>query len=159
MKKLKEKIEQMVQEYIKSGQTQELSAVRSVLTKMMVASKQKNTKYTGSDDDIITIIRKEIKELDEELIGWNHLGKDIKIQECIDRQTFLGTLLPEQPKDEDVLVFMNSVEAEQELTIPIVGREMGTMMKALQAEYGNDINKKEMVDKYNKLAEAFMSSN
>lgn len=94
-------IDKMIQTALKNGLKDHVRAYRNIKSRMMLAKTAKNAKYDEAAE--ISIINKYVKELEIDSATYFAIDRDDLGQEYAEEANILKVLLPQPPKDEDIV--------------------------------------------------------
>ena len=87
------------------------SILQIVTGKAKLAEIEKRTKNeTLTDDDVILVINKVIKELEEEILAFNNAGRLEKVEELTKQKDILAKYLPAQLTEEEIKEIINKLD-------------------------------------------------
>ena len=87
------------------------SILQIVTGKVKLAEIEKRTKNeTLTDDDVILVINKVIKELEEEILAFNNAGRLEKVEELTKQKDILAKYLPAQLTEEEIREIINKLD-------------------------------------------------
>ncbi len=98
-------------EALKTKDTLKRSVLQIVTGKVKLAEIEKRTKNESlTDDDVLLVINKVIKELDEEILAFKNANKLEKVEELTLQKQILETYLPAKLTEEEIKEIINSLE-------------------------------------------------
>ena len=98
-------------EALKTKDTLKRSVLQIVTGKVKLAEIEKRTKNESlTDDDVLLVINKVIKELDEEILAFKNANRLEKVEELTKQKTILEAYLPAKLTEEEIKEIINSLE-------------------------------------------------
>ena len=98
-------------EALKTKDTLKRSVLQIVTGKVKLAEIEKRTKNeTITDDDVLLVINKVIKELDEEILAFKNANRLEKVEELTLQKQILEAYLPAKLTEEEIREIINSLE-------------------------------------------------
>ena len=98
-------------EALKEKNTLKRSVLQIVTGKVKLAEIEKRTKNESlTDDDVLLVINKVIKELDEEILAFKNANRTEKVEELTLQRQILEAYLPAQLTEEEIKKIINSLE-------------------------------------------------
>lgn len=98
-------------EALKEKNTLKRSVLQIVTGKVKLAEIEKRTKNEPlTDDDVLLVINKVIKELDEEILAFKNANRTEKVEELTLQRQILEAYLPAQLTEEEIREIINSLE-------------------------------------------------
>ncbi|MBP3503667.1 MAG: GatB/YqeY domain-containing protein [Bacilli bacterium] len=98
-------------EALKTKDTLKRSVLQIVTGKVKLAEIEKRTKNESlTDDDVLLVINKVIKELDEEILAFKNANRLEKVEELIKQKQILEAYLPAKLTEEEIKEIINSLE-------------------------------------------------
>ena len=98
-------------EALKEKNTLKRSVLQIVTGKVKLAEIEKRTKNESlTDDDVLLVINKVIKELDEEILAFKNANRTEKVEELTLQKQILEAYLPAQLTEEEIKKIINSLE-------------------------------------------------
>ena len=98
-------------EALKEKNTLKRSVLQIVTGKVKLAEIEKRTKNEPlTDDDVLLVINKVIKELDEEILAFKNAGRIEKVEELTLQRQILEAYLPAKLTEEEIREIINSLE-------------------------------------------------
>ncbi len=98
-------------EALKEKNTLKRSVLQIVTGKVKLAEIEKRTKNESlTDDDVLLVINKVIKELDEEILAFKNANRTEKVEELTLQRQILEAYLPAQLTEEEIKEIINSLE-------------------------------------------------
>ena len=98
-------------EALKTKDTLKRSVLQIVTGKVKLAEIEKRTKNESlTDDDVLLVINKVIKELDEEILAFKNANRLEKVEELTKQKQILEAYLPAKLKEEEIKEIINSLE-------------------------------------------------
>ena len=98
-------------EALKTKDTLKRSVLQIVTGKVKLAEIEKRTKNESiNDDDVILVINKVIKELDEEILAFKNANRLEKVEELTLQKQILEAYLPAKLTEEEIREIINSLE-------------------------------------------------
>ena len=98
-------------EALKEKNTLKRSVLQIVTGKVKLAEIEKRTKNESlTDDDVLLVINKVIKELDEEILAFKNANRTEKVEELTKQRQILEAYLPAKLTEEEIKQIINSLE-------------------------------------------------
>ena len=98
-------------EDLKEKNTLKRSVLQIVTGKVKLAEIEKRTKNESlTDDDVLLVINKVIKELDEEILAFKNANRTEKVEELTKQRQILEAYLPAKLTEEEIKEIINSLE-------------------------------------------------
>ena len=98
-------------EALKTKDTLKRSVLQIVTGKVKLAEIEKRTKNESlTDDDVLLVINKVIKELDEEILAFKNANRIEKVEELTLQKQILEAYLPAKLTEEEIKEIINSLE-------------------------------------------------
>ena len=98
-------------EALKTKDTLKRSVLQIVTGKVKLAEIEKRTKNESlTDDDVLLVINKVIKELDEEILAFKNANRLEKVEELTLQKQILEAYLPAKLTEEEIREIINSLE-------------------------------------------------
>ena len=98
-------------EALKTKDTLKRSVLQIVTGKVKLAEIEKRTKNEPiTDDDVLLVINKVIKELDEEILAFKNANRLEKVEELTKQKQILEAYLPAKLTEEEIKEIINSLE-------------------------------------------------
>lgn len=98
-------------EALKEKNTLKRSVLQIVTGKAKLAEIEKRTKNESlTDDDVLLVINKVIKELDEEILAFKNANRTEKVEELTKQRQILEAYLPAKLTEEEIKEIINSLE-------------------------------------------------
>ena len=98
-------------EALKTKDTLKRSVLQIVTGKVKLAEIEKRTKNESlTDDDVLLVINKVIKELDEEILAFKNANRLEKVEELTLQKQILEAYLPANLTEEEIREIINSLE-------------------------------------------------
>lgn len=98
-------------EALKTKDTLKRSVLQIVTGKVKLAEIEKRTKNESiNDDDVLLVINKVIKELDEEILAFKNANRLEKVEELSKQKEILEAYLPAKLTEEEIKEIINSLE-------------------------------------------------
>ena len=98
-------------EALKEKNTLKRSVLQIVTGKVKLAEIEKRTKNEPlTDDDVLLVINKVIKELDEEILAFKNANRLEKVEELTLQKQILEAYLPAKLTEEEIREIINSLE-------------------------------------------------
>ena len=113
----------------------------STLRMLVAAIKQKeiDTRTELSDDDVISIIEKQMQQRLEAAEQYESAGRNELFEKESQEAEILKTYLPEKMSEDDVIAMIEKIISDMGV---VSMKEMGSIMAALKNEAGSKINMK-----------------
>lgn len=97
-------------EALKQKDTLTRSVLQIVTGKAKLVEIEKRTKNESlTDDDVILVINKVIKELEEEILAFKNAGRLEKVEELTKQKDILSKYLPKQLTEEEIKEIINTL--------------------------------------------------
>lgn len=113
-------------EALKEKNTLKRSVLQIVTGKVKLAEIEKRTKNESlTDDDVLLVINKVIKELDEEIFAFQNANRLEKVEELTLQKQILEAYLPAKLTEEEIREIINSLE----------NKSMPSIMKHFKQNY------------------------
>ena len=97
-------------EALKQKDTLTRSVLQIVTGKAKLVEIEKRTKNESlTDDDVILVINKVIKELEEEILAFKNAGRLEKVEELSTQKDILSKYLPKQLTEEEIKEIINTL--------------------------------------------------
>ena len=98
-------------EALKTKDTLKRSVLQIVTGKAKLVEIEKRTKNEAlTDDDVLLVINKVIKELDEEILAFKNANRTEKVEELTLQKQILEAYLPAKLTEEEIREIINSLE-------------------------------------------------
>ena len=98
-------------EALKQKDTLTRSVLQIVTGKAKLVEIEKRTKNESlTDDDVILVINKVIKELEEEILAFKNAGRNEKVEELTKQKDILAKYLPAQLTEEEIKDIINKLD-------------------------------------------------
>jgi uncharacterized protein YqeY len=98
-------------EALKQKDTLTRSVLQIVTGKAKLVEIEKRTKNESlTDDDVILVINKVIKELEEEILAFKNAGRLEKVEELSTQKDILSKYLPKQLTEEEIKDIINKLD-------------------------------------------------
>ncbi len=123
---MKERLLNDLKEAMKNKEKEKLSVIRMV--KGAIQLEEINKKRDLTDDEIITIIAKQIKTRKESIVEFEKGGREDLISQTQSEIDLLNVYMPEQMSEEEVIAIIDSVFDEVK---PTSVKDMGKLMGAI----------------------------
>lgn len=123
------KIEQALRESLKAKEVEKISALRFLLSKIKNAQIEKKAELT--EDEILSVISKEVKERDEAIEMYKKGGREDLVKKEEACKKILQEYLPAQASDEEIKKAIDEVLGEVAEN-PNFGQVMGKVMGKLK---------------------------
>ena len=106
-----EELKKAQMEALKTKDTLKRSVLQIVTGKVKLAEIEKRTKNESiNDDDVILVINKVIKELDEEILAFKNANRIEKVEELSKQKEILEAYLPAKLTEEEIKEIINALE-------------------------------------------------
>lgn len=143
-----EKIKSDLLQAMKDQEKFRLSVLR--MLKSAVQNEQIEKKHELSDDEVLAVIKREVKKRKSTLDEYIKLGREEAGASLNDEIAILNEYLPEELSDEEVeQIVLKAIEDNSPATI----KEMGKIIKAIKEQYGTSID----MGKVSKLVKEHLS--
>jgi hypothetical protein len=97
---IKRKIQKDQIDAMKSGEKDKLEVLRYILSQIKYAEIEKDGEMT--DNDVVTVLRKQLKELRESIEGYEKGGRDDLVKENKFKYNVISEYMPAEMSDEDL---------------------------------------------------------
>ena len=98
-------------EALKTKDTLKRSVLQILTGKVKLAEIEKRSKNESlTDDDVLLVINKVIKELDEEILAFKNANRLEKVEELTKQKQILEAYLPAKLTEEEIKEIINSLE-------------------------------------------------
>lgn len=135
MNSLEAKLQQDLVVAMKNKNEIQLSSIRMVKTAIQI-EKTNETYHELSDEDILKIIRKRVKDCAESAVMYAQANRlDLADKENLEAKFLTEAYLPAQLSESDVRTAVEGIMND-------VGKNMGAIMKALKEKYPNQVDGK-----------------
>ncbi len=132
-----EKINNDLKNSLKNGDKFKLSVLRMLKSALQLEAI--NKKGELEDKDVISVIKKQVKQRSDSIVEYEKFGKEEVIQDLNKEIEILKIYLPEEASDEDIAKTID--EAFKEIN-PTGMKEMGLIMKYVTEHLSNVDNGK-----------------
>ena len=118
-------------EALKTKDTLKRSVLQIVTGKVKLAEIEKRTKNESlTDDDVLLVINKVIKELNEEILAFKNANRLEKVEELTLQKQILEAYLPAKLTEEEIKEIINSLE----------DKSMPNIMKHFKANFNGKVD-------------------
>lgn len=122
-----------IKESMKSKQKEKLQTIRLVIS--AIKNKEIETKKELTDEEVLALIQREIKQTNEELDSFKKVGNTEKVEVLEDRLNVLKAYLPKQLTEEEIKEKVQSVITENNFSdIKDMGKVMGKIKPLVQGK-------------------------
>lgn len=125
-------------EAMKSKNESRMSAIRSVKTAIMEVRTAPGGKKDLTDDDIIKIIQKQIKQREESISIYEQAGRTEAAEKETSEMMWLNIYVPKTFDENQTQAAVNKAISE---TVASSMKDMGRVMKFLADTYGSQIDR------------------
>ncbi len=129
-----EKINNDLKEAMKTGDKFKLSVIRMLKSALQLEITKKGKDETLSDEEVITIVKRNIKQRESSIEEYTKYEKMDKVSDLKKEIDILNIYLPAQLSDEEIEKEVLAVIKETGATSL---KEMGIVMKTLTSKIGN----------------------
>lgn len=126
------KIAEELKEAMKSGDKFKLSVIR--MLKSALQLEQINKKHDLTDDEVIAVIKKQVKLRKDSIAEFAKYGKDEEVANLEKEIAILSVYLPEEMSEEAIIEVIDAIFAELK---PTSMKDMGNIMKELNNRLTN----------------------
>lgn len=127
-----DKIKEDLMQSLKTGDKFKLSVLRMV--KSALQNEQINKKGELTDDDVITVLKRQVKQRNESIKEYESYGKEEVVSNLKKEVEIISEYLPQEASDEEISKAID--EAFQELN-PTGMKDMGGLMKCVSSKLSN----------------------
>ena len=117
---------------MKSGDKFKLSVLRMLKSALQLESISK--KHELSDDEVLSVIKKQVKTRKDSIEEFKKYGKDEEVAKLEQEIEILNAYLPEEMTEEEIIKVINEVFNDLK---PTSMKEMGMVMKELNTKITN----------------------
>lgn len=117
---------------MKSGDKFKLSVLRMLKSALQLESISK--KHELSDDEVLSVIKKQVKTRKDSIEEFKKYGKDEEVAKLEQEIEILNTYLPEEMTEEEIIKVIDEVFNDLK---PTSMKEMGMVMKELNTKITN----------------------
>ena len=130
-------IQAQVKDAMKAGDRLKLSTLRMLVA--AIKQKEIDTRTELSDDEVISIIEKQVQQRLESAEQYKSAGRDELFEKESQEAEILTTYLPEKMSEEEVAEMIEKIMSDMgEVTM----KEMGNLMATLKNQAGSKIDMK-----------------
>ena len=130
-------IQAQVKDAMKAGDKLKLSTLRMLVA--AIKQKEIDTRTELSDDEVISIIEKQVQQRLESAEQYKSAGRDELFEKESQEAEILTTYLPEKMSEEEVAEMIEKIMSDMgEVTM----KEMGNLMTTLKNQAGSKIDMK-----------------
>lgn len=130
-------IQAQVKDAMKAGDKLKLSTLRMLVA--AIKQKEIDTRTELSDDEVISIIEKQVQQRLESAEQYKSAGRDELFEKESQEAEILTTYLPEKMSEEEVAEMIEKIMSDMgEVTM----KEMGNLMATLKNQAGSKIDMK-----------------
>lgn len=130
-------IQVQVKDAMKAGDKLKLSTLRMLVA--AIKQKEIDTRTELSDDEVISIIEKQVQQRLESAEQYKSAGRDELFEKESQEAEILNTYLPEKMSEEEVAEMIEKIMSDMgEVTM----KEMGNLMTTLKNQAGSKIDMK-----------------
>lgn len=138
MNTLESTLQKDLVEAMKSKNESRMSAIRSVKTAIMEVRTAPGGKKDLTDDDIIKIIQKQIKQREESISIYEQAGRTEAVEKETSEMMWLNIYVPKTFDENQTQAAVNRAISE---TAASSMKDMGRVMKFLADTYGSQIDR------------------
>lgn len=132
-----DKIKKDLTDAMKSGDKFKLDVIRMLKASIMNEETSGGAKHELSDDDILALIKREVKKRKSSIEEYQKFNKTEAVEKLKKEIDILNTYLPKELNDEELNKALDEVFNEVK---PESMKDMGKVMKEMQAKYGSVID-------------------
>ena len=130
-------IQNHVKDAMRAGDRLKLSTLRMLVA--AIKQKEIDTRTELSDDDVISIIEKQMQQRLEAAEQYESAGRNELFEKESQEAEILKTYLPEKISEDDVIAMIERIISDMGV---VSMKEMGSIMAALKNEAGSKIDMK-----------------
>ena len=130
-------IQDHVKDAMRAGDRLKLSTLRMLVA--AIKQKEIDTRTELSDDDVISIIEKQMQQRLEAAEQYESAGRNELFEKESQEAEILKTYLPEKISEDDVIAMIERIISDMGV---VSMKEMGSIMAALKNEAGSKIDMK-----------------
>jgi len=127
-----ERINEDLKQALKSGDKFKLSVLR--MLKSALQLEEKNNKSELKDEDVLTVLKRQVKQRNDSLKEYESLGKEETVSELKKEIEIINVYLPEEASIEQINATIE--EAFSEIN-PTSMKDMGLIMKYVTSKLAN----------------------
>jgi len=127
-----ERINDDLKQALKSGDKFKLSVLRMVKSALQL--EEKNIKHELKDEDVLAVLKRQVKQRNDSLKEYASLGKDETVSELKKEIEIINVYLPEEASIEQINATIDEAFAEIN---PTSMKEMGLIMKYVTEKLAN----------------------
>lgn len=147
---MREKILNDLKEAMKQQEKTKLSVIRMV--KGAIQMEELNLKRELTDDEVITVISKQIKTRKESIVEFEKGNRQDLIDKTNEEIEILNTYMPEQLTEEEILDYINvAFEEIKPTALSDMGKLMGYLTPKLRGKADMSFVSKNIKEKLNNL--------
>ena len=130
-------IQNHVKDAMRAGDRLKLSTLRMLVA--AIKQKEIDTRTELTDDEVISIIEKQMQQRLEAAEQYKAAGRDELLEKESQEAEILKTYLPEKMSEDDVIAMIERIISDMGV---VSMKEMGSIMAALKNEAGSKIDMK-----------------
>lgn len=140
---LKDKIQEDLKASMFARDELKTSTLRLLLSSLKNYEIEKGLNYTATDEDVLTIIGREIKKRKEAIDAYRQAGREESAHKEQTELDILGAYQPEQMSEDEIRVIVkNAIEQTGASSMQGMGKLMGVIMPQVKGKAdGNLVNK------------------
>lgn len=127
-----ERINEDLKQALKNGDKFKLSVLRMIKSALQLETK--NIKGELTEEDVITVLKRQVKQRNDSLKEYESLGKDETVSDLKREIEIISVYLPEEASIEQINTTIDDAFAEIN---PTSMKEMGLIMKYVTAKLAN----------------------
>lgn len=142
---MQEKIKELLKEAMKAGDETGKMTYRGLLSSFMneLVSKMKKPQDLLTDEEVMTVIRREIKKRDDSINQYTEAGRPELAESEIKEREILIKFLPAQLSAEEIETKVSEIlKAQENLDPKMAGKYIGMCVKELKDVANGDLVKK-----------------
>ena len=140
---LKDKIQEDLKASMFARDELKTSTLRLLLSSLKNYEIEKGLNYTATDEDVLTIIGREIKKRKEAIDAYRQAGREESAHKEQTELDILGAYQPEQMGEDEIRVIVkNAIDQTGASSMQDMGKLMGVIMPQVKGKAdGNLVNK------------------
>jgi len=140
---LKDKIQEDLKASMFARDELKTSTLRLLLSSLKNYEIEKGLNYEANDEDVLTIIGREIKKRKEAVEAYTQAGREESAQKEQTELDILGAYQPEQMNEDEIRkIVKNAIEQTGATSMQDMGKLMGVIMPQVKGKAdGNLVNK------------------
>lgn len=140
---LKDKIQEDLKTSMFARDELKTSTLRLLLSSLKNYEIEKGLNYEANDEDVLTIVGREIKKRKEAVEAYTQAGRAESAQKEQTELDILGTYQPEQMSEDEIRVIVkNAIDQTGAASMQDMGKLMGVIMPQVKGKAdGNLVNK------------------